>query len=194
MSYILGNALINRELIEYDHKLSTPEIVFRIGKRPEVTEVKVIYRSPKITEKNIRKYHFMVSIGPVIVSPQLHEVLYSIASDEIDFYPASVVCKDTTISDYWAIRPKTLAPCFDMEKSEYEPSAFNPEAYNFSYIELQKEVPYNLHIVRSEEMPRYIVVDESIKTACFDTKLTGLLFCSKLDASFQNRECCVSVP
>jgi len=115
MSYVLGSALANRELIEYDHKVSTPEIVFRIGKRPDPAEVKVVYLSPKIVEKDIRKHHFLVSIGPVIVSPQLREVLYSIASSELDFYPASIVGKDSTITDYWAIRPKTLAECFDMK-------------------------------------------------------------------------------
>jgi hypothetical protein len=154
MSYTLRSALGNRELIEYDHKASTPEIAFRIGRSPDPAEVKVIYLSHKAVSDDIRKHHFLVSIGSVIVSPQLHEVLYSIASNEIDFYPASIVGKDSTITDYWAIRPKTLAACFDMERSEYEPSAFDPDAYDFSYIVLNSEVPYDLHIVRSEEMPR----------------------------------------
>lgn len=192
MCYVLLSALDTMELLEYHQNISIPENSFTIGKRPDPTDIKILYYAPNESEKNIRTYHFISSSGPTLVSSMLRDVLCSIASDEIDFYSTTVRCKETTITDYWAIRPKILAECFDMKKSEYHLWNFDPNdpQYDFLYIVLNKNVPYDLHIVRSEEIPHYIVVDESIKQACFDAKLKGLAFCSNLDANLQDRSCC----
>ena len=189
MSYFLTTEVSTAGLIKYNTKTSIDFMFFQKGARKDVSDVNIFLSASQKSIQKIQDYHLVSTIGPTLISAKLKNIILDIVPEEVDIYSAPIECNGVIFDSFYAIRPKSLIECCDLGASEYEVEEIDQyeKSYRFLYCALQKDIPYGMQIVRCEEFPRLIVVGDSIKEACFEAKLKGLLFAQSIDFTPKGR-------
>jgi hypothetical protein len=191
--YVIGNGRPAYDLLKYEENESIDYRYFLAG--PRVDTASVVFT---VQKKQFLKWapttHIFETLGPILIDNKLKEIINEIASSEVDFYPAVIKYEHGLIKNFYAIRPKTLASCYNLELSEYDKTVYDVfSEYEFSYIVLIDNIPYDLNIVRCEENPNFLVVSNKIKEACYKSKMKGMEFWRTYDETPQGRDICEKI-
>lgn len=150
----------------------------------------LIYTIAKQTNvKKISGFHLIESTGPELVSNALRQVIEHIAPREVEFFDVDISFEGERIEGFNCIHPLRVIEAMDMDKSEYEVCAFDPNNpdYTFSYLVLKDEIEWEPSFARCQEFPPWLLVNEEIKKACFAAKLKGLVFSRAIDMTHGDR-------
>jgi len=180
MNYILSTSNNSYGIVDYDHNSSPDYTIFNMGIEISELEQPLIFN---VKDKSkLRKFHILSSTGPELVSKELRKVIEEHFYDDIEFFQAELISGNDIILDYSAINVKTLNNCFDLEKSDYKLTNFDPSnpTYRF-YTQVVKDEKLGANIVRSSEQLTNIIVNEDVIEKCKEAKISGLCFYKILD-------------
>ncbi len=195
MSYLLSTLKNSYDTVQFDHAISYDYKTFLEG--GQIIDPKPAlhyYINKKKDIIKLQKSHLILSTGPELVSASFRKVIEQF-SDDVDFFDVIIKFEDQYIDGFFAMYVKNKICCIDMDISEYKLTNFDPAnpTYQFYYMVVKNEFLNGFNIVRCKEMPVKIVVSEKFKTACFNSKLSGIIFCSSLDMTYNNRTVCESI-
>ena len=190
MGFILSTKNNTYGLVKYDFVRSADYKLFlagiRIGALPRPLIYNVVRHSmlPKI-----QRQHVLKSVGPLLVSTPLRQVLEQVAPADIEVFPVEVRDGDAQLDGYVAINVVNKRPCIDMEQSEYRQTNFDPvkPTYRFDFYRIHPDQPYGCKVALAQYFPEIVVVDERVKAACFSAQLKGLAFASAVDLTDKKR-------
>ncbi len=196
MTYFIGSNVDAFELLEYDYEHSLDYTFFNMGISLEGIKDKLIYKVKDVgTLERIRKTHFMVCLGPYLVSGELKALLELEACGEAEFYKAEFSTGEDTVTDcsmeFYIVNTLVRGGFCDMANSIYRVTNFDPLApeYWFDYKVLLEGSLGDCNIATCTQTNK-VVVSERIMQACVDSKFAGLEFCKSIDFTHANKTEC----
>ncbi len=193
MIYQVSTSMNTFGMVEYDHQNSAPYDLFYEGTSLAGMALDLRYTvKKKSAVDKLAKAHLVQSTGPDLVSDALRAVIERVAPAQAQFFDVRMSFKDGDIPGFSAMNLTHKVSCVDLEKSEYDVTNFDPHdpTYMFLYTVLRDSFESDLDIVRCQEKSTSIVVNDTLKTACVEAKLHGLLFYRAVDMTHGNRTIC----
>ncbi len=190
----MGYTFATREntygFVKYDYARSADYKLFLAGASIGTITKPLVYAvTGRSAMAKIRRNHLLKSVGAVLVSDELRAVLEKLAIDDVEFFPAEIRDGSTLVNGFSAMNVSKKRPCIDMDQSEYQQTNFDPAkpTYSFTFYKIDPDQPSGCKIALAQYFPELIVVDETVKAACFDAKLKGLAFASAVDLTHGKR-------
>ena len=197
MLYILGSKNNSYDLISFDHDSSSDHLLFKEGQSLKGEGVILNYQiESKADLEKLKKIPYIESSGPSLVTAALKEVFEEDeARGQVEFYPVNVFFQGEVVEGFYAINPLKKIDCTNMTASEYSIINFDPGApeYSFDYQVLKADFDENLNVATCDEMPREIIINDSIVDKIRSAKIKGFLLYSALDMTMENRSVCVKI-
>lgn len=191
--YLLTTVKNTNGLLSFDHDRAQGYDLFYEGTDLCAVQFDLRYEvKRKAGVKQLRTFHLIQSDGPELISNHLRAVIEKFAPNDVNFFEAQIFCGGEQIEGFSAINVKSKIPCMDLEASEYRITNFDPVAptYFFSYLKLDKNTASEAEVYRCAEHPGYIVFGETLKAACMEEGIKGLMFCRAIDMTYENRSDC----
>lgn len=195
MNYILSTQNNNYDIVIYDHAISADYRLFKEALSLQDSPLSLFYTVKKKEDlKKIKKFHWLSSTGPDLVSNEFRKVITEVAGNEVEFFDVTIMFGEEKIEGFSAINFKYIVPCLDMDKSEFKPTNFDPSdpTYRFYFMVVNSE-NLDVNIALCKEMKASIVVSEQLKQSCFKAGLKGLKFCNAIDMTYQERTVCEEI-
>jgi hypothetical protein len=194
MLYILGTKVNTYYLIKFDHQSSGDFLLFQEG-RLLYGGIQLNYQieNGKNLSK-IKRTPYIQSTGPSLVSLALKDLLKEEEEKgEVEFFDVNIFCDGKSIDGFFAINPTNRIDCTDMERSEYSIANFDPQnpSYAFDYHVLKQNFGCNLNIAICNEMPRMIIINDTIVDRIRASKIKGFILHSSLDMTMNDRSICI---
>lgn len=150
--------------LSYDHEDCIDHLKFQEGQRivAEPLSVKFLLKN-KVSLNSIRKYDYLFSDGPDVVSSRLANIFQEMnLMEDIQLVQASVMINGNWYDDYFAVNYMAVESAFDMEKSIFKPliKSMPNGPKRFSNIVLSSAAPVHSVFRASESMSRIIVSDQ----------------------------------
>lgn len=191
MNYILNSKYNSYGIIQYDDNKSTDYRLFLEGTLLNSEEIKLEYYIDKegMTKDKLSKHLILESSGPLLVHQKIKDVLEK-ETHFTQFFPTEFSIGKEIVKDYYALNIILKTKCFDMEKSEFKLTNFDPKypTYRFYYIVLKENaLDEDVEISLSEEISRYIVINDRIKKALTEKKVSGIKFNKSIDLTPNDR-------
>ncbi|MEI7065064.1 DUF1629 domain-containing protein [Dickeya chrysanthemi] len=193
MSYIISVEENTYNMLDYLHDISADFSLFNEGIGLDGLDFTLMYKAKSKSGFNkIKKCHILSTTGPDLVSRELRTILESIVPAEVEFFDAEIIYGNDKLEGFSVINPIAKINCCDMEKSEYQLTNFDPNnpCYMFLYTVLLDEIPDGFNIVRCNEQPTSIVVNDKVKLAILNSELRGIKFCKAIDMTYKERTIC----
>ena len=189
MHYILGSSRNSYGLAEYRHELSADYRSFLQGERIGPLAQPLVYRVSDSARRTLAKCHIVQSTGPHLVSDALRGALERAVPDGLDFFEVESEGGGQVLAGFQAINIPRRAPCFDLDRSEYKLTNFDPAepTYRFYFQVLSEEKCADFEMAIPTEMPVLIVVGDAVKRECVAAGLRGLVFKTCVDLTPQGR-------
>lgn len=196
MLYMLSNEKSSYGILSYDHQRSADYTLFLEAINLRGINGPFLFTIKKKNDvEKLRELHFIRSTGPDVVSDAFRKIIEEHAPDEAEFFDATITHREQKIEGFSCINLLKKTRCVDLEKSEFRLANFDPQHpdYMFDYTVMLDDAPSDVQIGRCAEQNTMIVVNEEIKQACFQERLSGLVFYRAIDMTYANRSVCEKI-
>jgi hypothetical protein len=190
MGFILSTKDNTYGLVKYEYACSADYKLFLaaapIGTLPRPLVYRIVRHAS--LPRAVRQ-HLLKSVGPPLVSDELRQILERLAPADMEFFPAKIRDGEDLVGGFSAMNVLNKRPCIDMEQSEYKQTNFDPSkpTYSFDFYKIDPDQPYGCKVALAQYFPELIVVDDTVKAACFAANLVGLAFASAVDLTHGKR-------
>ncbi|WP_144936371.1 imm11 family protein [Pseudomonas alabamensis] len=172
-----------RYWLNYDHDKNLSHLEFSLAKKLEVVASPMAFSiKDKVSLANLRKFDFLYSDGPDLVSENVARILRNNCPDEVQFFSARVKVNGEILTDYAVLNLLKSEEAFDLEGCVYVPliKSMPDGPRKFKNIALQDKLS-NAQIFRASEDRGSIIVSEKLAQIFTSATVKGVRFVSKLE-------------
>lgn len=167
----------NRDIGEYDRDISPDRFFLKEGRILGLNEFK-----PKPTvnfevkKERVLQFDCLPNDALVpLVNERVKNILESIAIDDIQFFPAKLVCTDGILESYYFLNATHLIKGIDHEKSIYTTmDMLDGGILGFSYLTYKEGCLEKHQLARDEEYESNLLVSEGVKSIFDKEKISGV--------------------
>ena len=169
---------LNRDMGEYDKNISPDRFLLIAGRFLESNEFNPISTvNFEISKKKVLALDCLSNNTQVpLVNNRIKEILENFAPNNIQFFPAKIVCADGEIEGYSFLNITHLIKGIDHEKSIYTKMRMVDAISMFHYLTYKEGCMGEHQLARDEEYPGNLLVSEKIKSIFEKEKVTGICF------------------
>lgn len=162
----------DKELVDY--------LMFEEGIFIEKLQNIPIYKiNRKISKDKITKFDYLLSDGPILISPKFVEVIKRLALNDVQLFDCEVFIKEEKLEGYKILNIVKIIDCIDFEKSEKRYFIKNEPEKGFSikrHVFIEKDLE-NIMLARPKGSEiGMIIVSEKLKEECEKTGIKGVEF------------------
>ncbi|CAM4483515.1 MAG: hypothetical protein LEGION0403_FIIPPAGN_02868 [Legionella sp.] len=163
--------VLNKEMGVYDETCSPDHFLLRASRKLDLKEfspMPVVHF--KIPQNRALKFDCLVnSAGIPLVNERIQDILEEIAPNEVQFFPAKVICSDGELAGYTFLNVTVEIEGIDHEKTVYDQSG-----YGFHYLTYKKGCLGEHPLTRDKEYHSNLLVSEKLKIIFDQAKITGV--------------------
>lgn len=172
-----------RYWLKYDHEKNPSHLEFVLAKRLEsVASPVTLSVKSKVSLASFKKFDFLYSDGPDLISARVSRILSDNCPDEIQTFPAIVKVNGEVLTDYAVLNILKSEEAFDLDGCVYVPliKSMPDGPRRFKKITLRDKLP-GAHIFRASEDRGSIIVSDKLAQIFTDASVKGVEFVSGLE-------------
>lgn len=172
-----------RYWLKYDHEKNPSHLEFFLAKKLEDFASPVLFSvKSKVSLANFKKFDFLYSDGPILVSEKVSRILRDNCPDEVQLFPVIVKVNDESLTDYAILNILKSEEAFDLDSCVYVPliKSMPDGPRSFKKIALQDKLS-SPHIFRASENRGSIIISEKLAQIFTDASVKGVEFVSGLE-------------
>ena len=162
---------LNKEIGEYDRACSPDRFLLLASRKlqkAEFSPVPVVHF--EVPQKRLLKFDCLANNGMVpLINERVQSILEEIAPNEVQFFPAKVICSDGELEGYSFLNVAVEIIGIDKEKTVYDRSG-----YGFNYLTYKKGCMGEHPLARDKEYHSNLLVSEKLKIIFDKEKITGV--------------------
>lgn len=164
----------NREVGKYDKNNSPDDYWLTKGQLlTEFSPTPIVHF--KITKKHALKFDCLLNNSLVpLINEKLKNILDEISPNDIQLFPAKVMCTDGELDGYYFLNITHLIKGIDHEKSIYTKMKIADAISRFHYLTYTKGCMGEYKLARDYEYRENLLVSEKIKLVFDKEKITGV--------------------
>ncbi|MBA1192473.1 hypothetical protein G7007_06305 [Pseudomonas entomophila] len=169
--------------LKYDHEKNPSHLEFILTKALELdTDFVAFSIQKKISLAAFKKFDFLYSDGPDLVSGRVSRILRDNCPDDVQLVPAIIEVNDQVITDYAVLNVLKFEEAFDLSSCVYGPliKSIPDGPKRFRKIVLQDKVS-DAQFFRASENRESIVLSNSIAQLFKDASVKGVELVSVLE-------------
>lgn len=169
---------LNRDVGEYDKTCSPDRFLLRTGHALETKEFSPIpILHFEVSKKRVLKFDCLPNNTSIpLVNEKVKHILETMASNEVQFFPAKLICADGELEGYYFLNATRTFKGIDHERSTYTKIAGLDAICGFKTLIYKSGCLKEYHLARDEEYKGHLLVNEQIKAAFDKEKITGVRF------------------
>ncbi len=161
---------LNKEIGEYDRACSPDRFLLKASRKlqqAEFSPVPVVHF--EVPQKRLLKFDCLDNSASVpLINERVQSILEEIAPNEVQFFPAKVICSDGELEGYSFLNVTVEIIGIDKEKTIYDRSG-----YGFHYLTYKKGCMGEHPLARDKEYHGNLLVSEKLKIIFDKEKITG---------------------
>jgi hypothetical protein len=167
---------LNRDVGEYDRDLSPDRFLLYDGRELSAQE----FGSVPIVEFEIPKKRLLKSdclpnnSSIPLVNNRVKLILENLASNEVQFFPAKLKCKDGELEGYYFLNVTKTIMGIDHEKSIYTKMKTADDISRFRYLTFKPNCMGEYQLARDKEYLMNLLVSQKIKSIFEKERITGV--------------------
>lgn len=169
--------------LSYDHEKNIDHLEFLECRMIPASENNIkLSLKKKVGLKDFRKFDYLFSDGPDLVSLRLVDLINSSDfADDVQFVPCELLINGEAYSDYFIVNFLFAEPAFDMENSLYRPliKSMPDGPKKFQHIKLLNRKP-NRNMFRAAESNSHLVVSDEVAVYFRENSVVGVDFVSEI--------------
>ena len=169
--------------LKYDHEKNPSHLEFFLAKKLEAFDRPIVFSvKSKVSLANFKKFDFLYSDGPILVSERVSKILRDNCPDEIQLFPVIVNVNDESLTDYAILNILKSEEAFDLDSCVYVPliKSMPDGPKRFKKIALQDKLS-SAHIFRASENRGSVIFSEKLAQIFTDASVKGVEFVSGLE-------------
>lgn len=175
-SWKIPEKFLNRDLGEYGRDCSPDRFLLFSGRKLTSNEfdlMPTVYF--EVSKKRVLKFDCLPNNAQIpLVNNRIKTILENLAPDDVQFFPAKLVCCDGELKGYYYINITHMIVGIDHEKSIYTKMKMADVISGFHYL-TYKEGCMGVHqLARDQEYEGNLLVSEKIKSVFDKEHITGV--------------------
>lgn len=169
--------------LKYDHEKNPSHLEFFLAKKLEAFDRPIVFSvKSKVSLANFKKFDFLYSDGPILVSERVSKILRDNCPDEIQLFPVIVNVNGESLTDYAILNILKSEEAFDLDSCVYVPliKSMPDGPKRFKKIALQDKLS-SAHIFRASENRGSVIFSEKLAQIFIDASVKGVEFVSGLE-------------
>lgn len=162
--------VLNKEIGDYDRSCSPDRFLLKAGRKLDLKEfspMPVVHF--EIPQKRALKFDCLVNNASIpLINERVQEILEAIAPNEVQFFPAKVICSDGELAGY-----SFLNVTVEIEGIDHEQTVWTKSGYGFHYFTYKKGCLGEHPLARDKEYNSHLLFSEQLKIIFDQQKITG---------------------
>lgn len=165
---------LNRDVGEYDRDNSPDHYWLRKGQLlTEFSPMPIVHF--EVPKKNILKFDCLPNNSLIpLVNEKIRDILEELAPNDIQFFPAKLICTDGELEGYYFLNITRLIKGIDHTKSIYTRMTMGDAISGFHYLTYIKNCMGEYKLARDQEYRGNLLVNEKVKLVFNKEKITGV--------------------
>lgn len=175
-SWKIPENFLNRDVGEYNTESSPDNYLLMSGRKLRKDEFQLIPTVSFVVSKNrIVKFDCLPNNTLIpLVNNKIKIILEEIAPDDVQFFPAKLICSDGELEGYYFLNITHTIIGIDHEKSIYTKMKTVDAISGFHYLTYKHGCMGDHFLARDQEYRGNLLVSEEVKTIFDKEKVTGV--------------------